>query len=123
MLSRTCVITFEVNRRLSMTFFGCSGQLTCILKANHLAKTEAEVARKTDTIMAQADKDGDGVVTFDGTSKQHQLQLGEALLVPSSLNRLTLLPPSLPSHADVHTEFVIVCKKFPNILFPSTGKQ
>lgn len=31
-----------------------------------MAQTEAEVARKTDTIMAQADKDGDGVVTFDG---------------------------------------------------------
>eukprot|EP00904_Undaria_pinnatifida_P003072 jgi/Undpi1/12766/HiC_scaffold_6.g02434.m1 len=59
-------------------------ELTRILKANHMAQTEAEVARKTDTIMAQADKDGDGVVTFD--------------------------------------EFVIVCKKFPNILFPSTGK-
>lgn len=31
-----------------------------------MAQSEAEVARKTDTIMAQADKDGDGVVTFDG---------------------------------------------------------
>ncbi|CAM9831830.1 unnamed protein product [Ectocarpus fasciculatus] len=59
-------------------------ELARILKANHMAQSEAEVARKTDTIMAQADKDGDGVVTFD--------------------------------------EFVIVCKKFPNILFPSTGK-
>ncbi|CAM9611130.1 unnamed protein product [Discosporangium mesarthrocarpum] len=59
-------------------------ELTRILKANHMAQSEAEVARKTDTIMNQADKDGDGVVTFD--------------------------------------EFVIVCKKFPNILFPSTGK-
>lgn len=34
-----------------------------------MAQTEAEVARKTDTIMAQADKDGDGVVTFDGERK------------------------------------------------------
>ncbi|CAM9901863.1 unnamed protein product, partial [Choristocarpus tenellus] len=59
-------------------------ELSHILKANHMAQSEAEVARKTDTIMNQADKDGDGVVTFD--------------------------------------EFVIVCKKFPNILFPSTGK-
>merc|ERR1711916_395023 len=42
---------------------------------------DAEVARKADTIMAQADKDGDGVITFD--------------------------------------EFVIVSKKFPNILFPA----
>jgi serine/threonine-protein phosphatase 2B regulatory subunit len=43
-----------------------------------MASHDAEVARKADTIMAQADKDGDGVITFD--------------------------------------EFVIVSKKFPNIL-------
>jgi len=57
------------------------GELTKILKSNHLATNEAEVARKSETIMAQADKDGDGVITFD--------------------------------------EFVIVSKKFPNILFPA----
>lgn len=34
-----------------------------------MAQSEAEVARKTDTIMAQADKDGDGVVTFDGEKR------------------------------------------------------
>jgi len=56
-------------------------ELTRILKANHMASNDSEVARKADTIMAQADKDGDGVVTFD--------------------------------------EFVIVSKKFPNILFPA----
>merc|ERR1719421_1154807 len=56
-------------------------ELTKILKANHMAKEDSEVARKAETIMAQADKDGDGVVTFD--------------------------------------EFVIVSKKFPNILFPA----
>ena len=61
------------------------GELTKILKANHMASSEAEVARKADTIMAQADKDGDGVVTFE--------------------------------------EFVIVSKKFPNILFPAHAKQ
>lgn len=53
-------------------------ELMKILKANHMASHDAEVARKADTIMAQADKDGDGVITFD--------------------------------------EFVIVSKKFPNIL-------
>ena len=53
-------------------------ELLKILKANHMASHDAEVARKVDTIMAQADKDGDGVITFD--------------------------------------EFVIVSKKFPNIL-------
>lgn len=53
-------------------------ELMKILKSNHMASHDAEVARKADTIMAQADKDGDGVITFD--------------------------------------EFVIVSKKFPNIL-------
>ena len=52
-----------------------------ILKANHMASTDKEVMRKADTIMAQADKDGDGVVDFD--------------------------------------EFVLISKKFPNILFPA----
>ena len=54
------------------------GELTRILRANHMASSDQEVGRKADTIMQQADKDGDGVVTFD--------------------------------------EFVIVSKKFPNIL-------
>jgi len=41
------------------------GELINILKANHMAKVEAEVTRKAETIMAQADKNGDGVITFD----------------------------------------------------------
>ncbi len=48
-------------------------ELTKILKANHMASSEKEVARKADTIMAQADKDGDGVVSFEefvGISKR-----------------------------------------------------
>lgn len=56
-------------------------ELIKILKSNHMSSYESEVVRKADTIMAQADKDGDGVITFD--------------------------------------EFVIVAKKFPNILFPA----
>mmetsp|Transcript_20507 Transcript_20507/g.18646 ORF Transcript_20507/g.18646 Transcript_20507/m.18646 type:complete len:684 (+) Transcript_20507:148-2199(+) len=56
-------------------------ELIKILKSNHMASYDAEVIRKADTIMTQADKDGDGVITFD--------------------------------------EFVIVAKKFPNILFPA----
>ena len=52
-----------------------------ILKANHLASSEREVRRKADLILAQCDKDGDGVVDYD--------------------------------------EFVVVSRKFPNILFPS----
>jgi hypothetical protein len=36
-------------------------ELLKILKANHMASHDSEVARKADTIMAQADKDGDGV--------------------------------------------------------------
>lgn len=60
-------------------------ELLKILKANHMASHDVEVARKADTIMAQADKDGDGVITFD--------------------------------------EFVIVSKKFPNILFPAYNSK
>nr|CCA13985.1 calcineurin subunit B putative [Albugo laibachii Nc14] len=56
-------------------------ELVQILKANHMAGSEAEVARKADTIMSQGDKDGDGVISFQ--------------------------------------EFVIVSRKFPNILFPA----
>lgn len=56
-------------------------ELIKILKANHMASNDVEVARKAETIMSQADKDGDGVITFD--------------------------------------EFVIVSKKFPNILVSS----
>jgi Ca2+-binding EF-hand superfamily protein len=41
-------------------------ELTRILKANHMASSEAEVARKADTIMNQADK---GVYAY--TSPQH----------------------------------------------------
>ena len=55
-------------------------ELTRILKANHMARSDVEVQRKTETIMAQADKKGDGVISFD--------------------------------------DFVMVSKKFPNILFP-----
>ena len=40
-------------------------ELIKILKANHLARTEAEVHRKAETIMAQADKYNDGVISFD----------------------------------------------------------
>lgn len=56
-------------------------ELVKILRANHMAKTEAEVSRKAETIIAQCDKRNDGVITFD--------------------------------------EFVVVSKKFPNILFPA----
>jgi len=40
-------------------------ELIKVLKANHMAKVDAEVHRKAETIMAQADKHGDGVITFD----------------------------------------------------------
>jgi len=56
-------------------------ELVKILRANHMASSDKEVMRKADTIMAQADKDGDGVVDYD--------------------------------------EFVLISKKFPNILFPA----
>ncbi len=56
-------------------------ELVRILKANHMASTDKEVVKKAETILAQADSDGDGVVSFD--------------------------------------EFVVVAKRFPNILFAS----
>merc|ERR1719188_716716 len=56
-------------------------ELLKILKANHMASSDKEVIRKAETIMMQADKDGDGVISFD--------------------------------------EFVVVSRKFPNILFPA----
>lgn len=40
-------------------------ELVKILKANHMAKTDAEVNRKAETIMSQADKNGDGVMNFE----------------------------------------------------------
>ena len=49
------------------------GELVKILKSNHMAKTDAEVYRKAETIMSQADKNGDGVISFDefvGVSKK-----------------------------------------------------
>lgn len=58
-----------------MVLLCCAGGV----QANHMASSNAEVARKAETIMSQADKDGDGVITFD--------------------------------------EFVIVSKKFPNVLW------
>jgi len=59
------------------------GELIKILKANHLAKVEAEVARKAETIMAQADKHGDGIITF------------EALMTTSRKFPSVIFPPQI----------------------------
>ena len=40
-------------------------ELVKILRANHMAKMEAEVSRKAETIIAQCDKRNDGIITFD----------------------------------------------------------
>jgi len=40
-------------------------ELIRILMANHMALHESEVTKKCETVLAQADADGDGVVTFD----------------------------------------------------------
>jgi serine/threonine-protein phosphatase 2B regulatory subunit len=40
-------------------------ELVKILRANHLARTEAEVSRKAETIIAQCDKRNDGTISFD----------------------------------------------------------
>ena len=79
----------HTNNRMKFAFMLCDEdstgsithqELVLILRANHCAKTEAEVTRKAETIIAQCDKRNDGTITFD--------------------------------------EFVVVSRKFPNILFP-----
>jgi serine/threonine-protein phosphatase 2B regulatory subunit len=40
-------------------------ELVKILMANHMATTEKEVMKKAETVLAQADGDGDGVISFD----------------------------------------------------------
>jgi len=40
-------------------------ELTKILRANHMAGSDKEVAKKAETILMQADADGDGVVSWD----------------------------------------------------------
>lgn len=54
------------------------GELIKILKANHLAKVEAEVARKAETIMTQADKQGDRIITYM-TNSSLQAKVSEFL--------------------------------------------
>ena len=80
---------FVLQIRMKFAFMLCdednTGSIThhelfLILRANHMAKTEAEVTRKAETIISQCDKKSDGTITFD--------------------------------------EFVVVSRKFPNILFP-----
>lgn len=44
-------------------------ELVKILKANHMARSDAEVYRKAETIMTQADKNRDGVMSFDEFAK------------------------------------------------------
>jgi|SaaInl74LU_5_DNA_1037368.scaffolds.fasta_scaffold09209_5 serine/threonine-protein phosphatase 2B regulatory subunit len=82
-------IRIQTRTRMKFAFMLCDEdstgsithhELVLILRANHCAKTEAEVTRKAETIIAQCDKRNDGTITFD--------------------------------------EFVVVSRKFPNILFP-----
>ncbi len=70
-------------QRLCFAICTTQDELIKILKANHMASSEKEVVKKAETILAQADKDGDGVINFD--------------------------------------EFVLVSKRFPNILYPSVS--
>lgn len=73
-LSRVFVINFPSFFRLKFAFLLfdednngviSKSELVKILKANHMAQTDAEVYRKAETIMSQADKNGDGVMSFD----------------------------------------------------------
>mgnify|MGYP001802595144 CR=1 FL=1 len=74
-----------------------------------MASSDAEVGRKADTIMQQADKDGMLSLSEDDLSA-----LSAPFLVTAGDGVVTF------------DEFVIVSKKFPNILFPaynSTSKK
>ena len=58
---RFAFLLFDENNHGVIT----KSELIKVLKANHMAKSEAEVMRKAETIMSQADKRGDGVISFD----------------------------------------------------------
>jgi serine/threonine-protein phosphatase 2B regulatory subunit len=53
--------TFDVNGDNVLT----RDELIKILKANHFSSDVSDVAKKADTIMSQADGDGDGVMNYD----------------------------------------------------------
>ena len=65
-------VTREDRLRFAVSLYDTAGNslitrqdLTRILRGTHLAGGEREVARKVETIMAQADKDRDGVVSYE----------------------------------------------------------
>jgi Ca2+-binding EF-hand superfamily protein len=53
--------TFDVNGDNVLT----RDELIKILKANHFSSDVSDVAKKADTIMSQADGDGDGVMNYE----------------------------------------------------------
>jgi EF-hand domain pair len=73
-------------------------ELLKILKANHFASHDAEVARKADTIMAQSDKDGDGVITFDEFTL-----VAKKVLSTSTQCVLSPFPPRTSPHPSPQT--------------------
>jgi hypothetical protein len=56
-----CFHLFDEDRSNSIE----EGELVAILKANHMAGDPAAVQRKAQTIMRQADNDGDGCITLE----------------------------------------------------------
>jgi serine/threonine-protein phosphatase 2B regulatory subunit len=70
-VSNFCSTTKEEKLRFAFDLFAqgngtiVKDELLKILMANHMATSEKEVAKKAETVLKQADNDGDGVITFD----------------------------------------------------------
>ncbi len=70
-VSNFCASSKEDKLRFAFECFAQGNQtivkdeLVRILMANHMAVSEKEVLKKAETVLAQADQDGDGVITLD----------------------------------------------------------
>ena len=70
-MSNFCAHSKEEKLRFAFNLYQQGNQtimkdeLVKILMANHMAVTEKEVMKKAETVLAQADQDNDGVITFD----------------------------------------------------------
>ena len=86
-------------------------ELVKILKANHMASTDKEVMRKAETIMAQADKDKDGVITFDEfVVVSKKVRAAAADRRPTRSSPARLLPPrSSPTSSSRHSRWARRC--------------
>ena len=92
-------------------------ELTKILRANHMAGSDKEVQKKAETILAQADTDGDGVVSWGAAGGRRRRRRRRRRRGGGGARSRTQSPQFTHSPAD---EFQVVSKKFPNIIFPAS---